>query len=404
MKELHQERFIMNLIRYFSKQRWFMGKNRTITQIDALDSAEVGGTRVRLFKVSFDDGESDIYTFIDDENAVGKILEDAFLDGALQSVFSGDRGFFSFKTTYPLPRSPLASIKPISKEQSNSAFCAPGKFFFKLYRRLEPGLHPESEILEAMNKADSGRVPRLYAVCNYKSKRGEIYTWGILEEHFPNALDAWGEFCKNMDCNDAFQLGMSTAQMHESFKNLGGPLYSDIEPPFERLTQLLKNSTDSEYAPPLRERLPELRIRYNDLLRETQNDKIFKRQRIHGDYHLGQVLITQSANGTKHFEIIDFEGEPTRSLDYRRTCRSPAVDIAGMLRSFAYAGAVSKTDPAEAELAFVTGYSKVSGISTSAILKESKPYILAKALYEACYELEFRPDWFWIPAKALLEL
>ena len=394
----------MNLIKYFSKQRWFMGKNRTILRIDALDSTEAGGTRIRLFKVSFDDGESDIYTFIDDENAVGKILEDAFLDGAQQSVFSGDSGFFLFRVTSPLPKTPLTSIKPISKEQSNSAFCAPGKFFFKLYRRLESGIHPEAEILESLNKADSTRVPKLYAVCNYKTKRGEIYTWGILEEHFAGATDAWSEFCKNMDSVDAFQLGMSTAQMHESLKRLSGPKYSNVEPPFDKLEQLLRNSTDTEYAPKLREKLPELRIRYSDLLRETFSDKTIKKQRIHGDFHLGQVLITQSANGTKHFEMIDFEGEPTRSLDYRRTIRSPAVDIAGMLRSFAYAGAVAKTAPSEAQLAFVTGYSKVSGFATETIEKECKPYILAKAIYEACYELEFRPDWFWIPAKALLEL
>ena len=394
----------MNLIKYFSKQRWFMGKNRTILRIDALDSTEAGGTRIRLFKVSFDDGESDIYTFIDDENAVGKILEDAFLDGAQQSVFSGNSGFFLFRVTSPLPKTPLTSIKPISKEQSNSAFCAPGKFFFKLYRRLESGIHPEAEILESLNKADSTRVPKLYAVCNYKTKRGEIYTWGILEEHFAGATDAWSEFCKNMDSVDAFQLGMSTAQMHESLKRLSGPKYSNVEPPFDKLEQLLRNSTDTEYAPKLREKLPELRIRYSDLLRETFSDKTIKKQRIHGDFHLGQVLITQSANGTKHFEMIDFEGEPTRSLDYRRTIRSPAVDIAGMLRSFAYAGAVAKTAPSEAQLAFVTGYSKVSGFATETIEKECKPYILAKAIYEACYELEFRPDWFWIPAKALLEL
>ena len=394
----------MNLIKYFSTQRWFMGKNRTILRIDTLDSAEAGGTRIRLYKVSFDDGESDIYSYIDDESAVGKILEDAFLDGAQQSVFSGNSGFFNFRITAPLPKTPLTSIRPISKEQSNSAFCAPGKFFFKLYRRLEPGLHPEAEILEAMNKAESSRVPRLYAVCNYKTKKGKTYTWGILEEHFADATDAWSAFCQDMSSTDAFQLGMSTAQMHESLKALSGPKNSSVEPPFDKLEQLLKSSTDTEYAPQLRERLPELRTRYNELLQESLSDKAFQRQRIHGDYHLGQVLITKSANGTKHFEIIDFEGEPTRSLDYRRAIQSPAVDIAGMLRSFAYAGAVSKTDPTEATQAFVTGYSKVSGIFTETIEKETKPYILAKAIYEACYELEFRPDWFWIPAKALLEL
>ena len=394
----------MNLIKYFSKQRWFMGKNRDVSSMDTLDSAEIGGTRVRLIKVSFCDGESDIYACIDNENSLGKILEDAFLDGAQQSIFSGSKGYFSFKLKSPFSRANLTSIKPISKEQSNSAFYLPGKFFFKLYRRLQPGLHPEAEILEAMNKASSRRVPKLYATCSYRSKAGEIYTWGILEEHFANAKDAWSEFCNDMNSDDAFQLGMSTAQMHESLKDLDGPYYLDVEPPFNKLEQVLESTTDTEYAPRIREKLSELRTRYGDLIRETQARRAFRKQRIHGDYHLGQVLITQSANGTKHFEIIDFEGEPTRSLDYRRMRRSPAVDVAGMLRSFAYAAAVSKTDPSEAQHNFITGYSKVSGISVSDIEKESKPYILAKAVYEACYELEFRPDWFWIPAKALLEL
>lgn len=381
-----------------------MGKSRDISYMDTLDSAEIGGTRVRLVKVSFCDGQSDIYTYIDNENAVGKILEDAFLDGALQSIFSGDKGYFSFKITAPLPKAPLTSIKPISKEQSNSAFCLPGKFFFKLYRRLQPGVHPEAEILEAMNKTGIHRVPKLYAICNYKTKAGEIYTWGILEEHFADAQDAWSEFCNNMSEIDAFQLGMSTAQMHEYLKNLSGPKYTDVEPPFSKLEQLLQTSTDTEYAPKLRELLPQLRVQYSELFHEMLIHKTLKSQRIHGDYHLGQVLITKDANGTKHFEILDFEGEPTRSLDYRRMRRSPAVDIAGMLRSFAYAGAVSKTDPTKAQQSFITGYSKVSGVATADIEKESKPYILAKAVYEACYELEFRPDWFWIPAKALLEL
>jgi len=381
-----------------------MGKNRDLSCIDTLDSAEVGGTRVRLVKVSFCDGENDIYAFIDNENAVGKMLEDAFLDGAQQSIFSGSKGYFSFKLISSFPRSNLANIRPISKEQSNSAFYLPGKFFFKLYRRLQPGLHPEAETLEALCRANSSRVPKLYATCSYKSKAGEIYTWGILEEHFADAKDAWSEFSQNMNSDDAFQLGMSTAQMHESLKILDGPYYMDVEPPFSKLEQLLETTTDTEYAPRIREKLSELRTRYGDLIRETQVRRAFRKQRIHGDYHLGQVLITQSANGTKHFEIIDFEGEPTRSLDYRRMRRSPAVDVAGMLRSFAYAGAVSKTDPSEAQHNFITGYSKVSGISVADIENETKPYILAKAVYEACYELEFRPDWFWIPAKALLEL
>jgi maltokinase len=105
----------------------------------------------------------------------------------------------------------------------------------------------------------------------------------------------------------------------------------------------------------------------------------------------------------KHFKIIDFVGEPTRSLEFRRGLRSPAVDIAGMIRSFAYAEAVSKKSMDKIRLAFIEGYAKTANISENALQQELKPYIVAKAIYEACYELEFRPDWFWIPEKALEE-
>jgi maltokinase len=135
---------------------------------------------------------------------------------------------------------------------------------------------------------------------------------------------------------------------------------------------------------------------------ETAPNKsaIFKPQRIHGDFHLGQVLMTPDAR----FKMIDFEGEPTRSLEFRRGLRSPAVDVAGMIRSFAYAEAVSKKNMDNVRQAFIQGYAKTTNVPEDSLQQELKPYIMAKAIYEACYELEFRPDWFWIPARALIQL
>jgi len=84
-----------------------------------------------------------------------------------------------------------------------------------------------------------------------------------------------------------------------------------------------------------------------------------------------------------------------------------------MLRSFAYAEAVRQanipeekrsSEPCSYGLNFLIGYSQESGIPIKQLEEESRPYILSKAVYEACYELEFRPDWFWIPEKALKEL
>ena len=103
------------------------------------------------------------------------------------------------------------------------------------------------------------------------------------------------------------------------------------------------------------------------------------------------------------FIVLDFEGEPTRTLEFRRRLRSPAADIAGMLRSFAYASAVrgdKEFEQVTAE-AFLQGYSRESGIPVPQLKEEASPYVLGKAIYEACYELEFRPDWFWIPERAL---
>jgi predicted trehalose synthase len=118
-----------------------------------------------------------------------------------------------------------------------------------------------------------------------------------------------------------------------------------------------------------------------------------------------------AADSAPAFKILDFEGEPSRTLDYRRAKRSPLVDVAGMLRSFSYASACRVAGSANGasdsyggcESAFLEGYARRSGITVAELQKACAPYAIAKAVYEACYELEFRPGWFRIPATALLE-
>lgn len=127
-------------------------------------------------------------------------------------------------------------------------------------------------------------------------------------------------------------------------------------------------------------------------------------QRIHGDLHLGQILISSSPRAAESIKIIDFEGEPSRNMSFRRRLRSPVADIAGVIRSFDYAENTSKKDASKAKEAFLEAYAETSGIPLEVLVNAIKPYILAKAIYEACYELEFRPDWFWIPASYLLNL
>ncbi len=148
------------------------------------------------------------------------------------------------------------------------------------------------------------------------------------------------------------------------------------------------------------------------------------RTRIHGDYHLGQVLRTKS-----DFVILDFEGEPARSLEERRAKQSPLKDVAGMLRSFSYAAFASLNRyttrrPQDAEKLepwarlweqsvtgeFLKAYREAVGQSPvvpdrpTAFRSLLEAYILDKAFYELVYELNNRPGWVRIPLHGILAL
>jgi maltose alpha-D-glucosyltransferase / alpha-amylase len=166
----------------------------------------------------------------------------------------------------------------------------------------------------------------------------------------------------------------------------------------------------------------EIRRRYRALLQHKLNTT---RIRIHGDYHLGQVLYTG-----RDFVIIDFEGEPARPLSERRIKRSPLQDVAGMLRSFHYASymalfgqvpGIRSEDSSALEpwahfwstwvsVVFLKGYLSVARdepflpkdpLEVQVLLDA---YLLAKAVYELGYELNSRPEWLKIPLRGLTQL
>lgn len=401
------------MIEDISGKRWFMGKGRPIHSIEELDSLPIGGTKVSILQVRFEsdkNDECDYYCVIEDESKIGTVLAEYF-----GQKFSKEK---------------LLHAQPLNAEQSNSAFYSKGEFFFKLYRRLQVGEHPEAEIMKHLSqKAAQGFpkiAPELYGTFNL-SKASETRTLGILEEHIPDAQNAWDLMVRtpnektqsgnqNFFADAAFELGRTTAQMHRALKDLEGTPAQAEEVPFDKLIGLLKANGKENLVPIVQEKqflfqqkkeiptLVAMRTKEQsskccppERVRED-NAGVLKPQRIHGDYHLGQLLYKDGK-----FIVLDFEGEPTRTLEYRRRLRSPAADIAGMLRSFAYASAVrgdKEFEQLTAE-AFLQGYSRESGISVPQLKEEASPYVLGKAIYEACYELEFRPDWFWIPERAI---
>lgn len=390
------------MIEDISRKRWFMGKGRQIRSIEKLDSIPIGGTKVSIIQVLFESGERDYYCVIEDESKIGAVLAEYFGPN--------------------FPKETLLHARPLNAEQSNSAFYSKGEFFFKLYRRLQVGEHPEAEIMKHLSQKAAQGLPKIapdfYGDFSY-TKDGETRTLGILEEHVPDAQNAWDLMvrtpsektqsgCQNFFADAALELGRTTAQMHKALKDLDGTAPRAEEVPFDKLIALLQANGKQDLVA----RVEKLKLQTQEEIpglarddkqkasasRCTEDPRFLVPQRIHGDYHLGQLLYKDGK-----FIVLDFEGEPTRTLEYRRRLRSPAADIAGMLRSFAYASAVrgdKEFEQVTAE-AFLQGYSRESGIPVPQLKEEASPYVLGKAIYEACYELEFRPDWFWIPERAL---
>ena len=407
----------MDIRRNIQDKRWFMGKGGTIESVTEVSRAAIAGNGIAILRVKSVQGGTpteDLYATIDDEGSIGTILEEAF--SSSEKIYDASSGHIAFKRLRDIekiagvPQSPLRSITPVQAEQSNSAFTSE-RFFFKLYRRLLPGIHPEVEIMEHLDHERSDVSPRLYGTCYYADATGKRYTLGLLEERATGMQDAWAYFNHVMDAPCAGALGIATAKMHRALRGLPGTPAQNPEIPFDKLEHLLNNATSAadatnsmgnemhDLAEKMKAVLPKLRRMATDAFGAQTSSEPFAPQRIHGDYHLGQVLVSAA-----DFKILDFEGEPTRSLEYRRALRSPLVDVAGMLRSFQYAGATSGFDCTACERAFLEGYAQAACISAAALETACKPYVLAKAVYEACYELEFRPGWFRIPARALLEL
>ena len=395
-----------------STKRWFMGKGQAIRQISEMDSAEIAGVQLQILKVEFENGTCDLYATLSDESKAGALLAEGFGSFAAIQAYKARNGFFKFQRFTELDQTLLATATPLGAEQSNSAFFVKGKYFFKMFRRLQPGIHPEQEILLQLNATHFDGVPQLLGFIEYQNNSAS-YAIGILENHVEGATSAWDLMIRspnektqsgsqNFFADAAFELGRTTAQMHKALKDSNGTAPQAEGVPFEKLIRLLKANGKQDLV----ERVETIAKNATNIdsiapvgrSRMTDTVRILVPQRIHGDYHLGQLLYKDGK-----FIVLDFEGEPTRTLEYRRRLRSPAADIAGMLRSFAYASAVRGEKEFEqftAE-AFLQGYSREYGIPVEQLKEEASPYVLGKAIYEACYELEYRPDWFWIPEAAL---
>ena len=351
----------------------------------------------------------------------------------------------------------------LKAEQSNTAIVYGERLFLKLFRRLEPGINSDLEIGRFLNEETSFRnTPRIAGAIEYSTNSGsEPATVAVLQNYTQNSGDAWrytldviNRFFERVLSDpsnlkpeliggylaDAELLAKRTAQMHlalASRQDIPAFKPEPFTPHYQRSIYQSMRTLSVQAFQLLRKRAKhiadaeELIGRESEIhqrLRRIIDSKIGgSRIRIHGDYHLGQVLFTGN-----DFVIIDFEGEPARPLSERRIKRGALRDVAGMLRSFHYApfavvygqseGSVIRPEDRDAlEEGGRFWYRSVSDAFLRAYLDESKTashlpssaaelqilldaYLLEKALYEIIYELNNRPEWVRIPIRGALEL
>ncbi|NJC24862.1 maltokinase N-terminal cap-like domain-containing protein [Neolewinella antarctica] len=341
-------------------------------------------------------------------------------------------------------------------DTSNTAIVYNDQFFFKLFRKLDKGLNPDLELVRYLSeRADFQHCPPYGGSIGIGQMHDADYlNLGMMSGKVDNDGDAWEYFqglteryythggtVDRETLDRAELLGKRTAEMHLKLArgaDAGAMLTPEAMSPDYRTeitaaARKLLNRQMGELADKLPGLTPEQRSLAKKVLglKDQLDDKLQRLAtkpmdldliRIHGDYHLGQVLVT-----AHDFYIIDFEGEPLLSIPERRRKRPALKDVAGMVRSFHYAARgqlllnpkYSDDQKAahaargerwfkEVSEAYLAAYFAECGLASFLPKNEEDRsllldlFILEKAIYEVAYELNSRPEWLSIPLSGVL--
>ena len=368
--------------------RWYADTGRPVRAVERLAALPLGAGEVTVLAVQAPPGPAERYLWL--EGDVGLALVDLVRDGRVAAA----PGFTVARTSAAASMPEGGGERPIGIDQSNTSIVVGERLVVKLFRRLAVGLHPEIELGALLTEQGFSAVPALYGSVHY----GDAAVASV-HAHVPAARDGWdwaGDAVIAGEVRELRRLGELTAEMHRVLAHLGGGSADSAEreswytAAVAQLDRAIAISGASGAV------LEEHRGAIEAGLEGLRGDGPAALSRVHGDYHVGQIL---NANG--RLWIIDFEGEPGRSLDERRQPGSPLRDVAAMLRSFDHLArhvdrdrqAIGATAVdrwiAAARVAFLTGY----GPLDRSLLRA---FEVEKECYEFTYAATYVPDWAYV--------
>ncbi|MBP2448191.1 maltose alpha-D-glucosyltransferase [Rhizobium leguminosarum] len=385
-----------------------------------------------------------------------------------RSRITGRTGTLEFLGTERLDRLAVTDDLPVhwlSAEQSNSSLIVGDLAMIKLIRHIFPGIHPEVEMTRYLTRAGYDHTAPLLGEVAHTDSSGRRSTLIIVQGAIRNQGDAWNWMLNNLrrgadelvlndpalqPGDDVFQplisfvamVGMRLGELHvvlagetgdEAFSPfvagdsevdaMKKAVAGEVAYAMSKLAEREENADpaiDLLAAPLLKRRseLAELAATLAEAARHTLMT------RTHGDFHLGQILVSEG-----DAVIIDFEGEPAKNLAERRAKTNPLRDVAGLLRSLSYLVATAKLDNdaviehenevrrdaiarfgRQAEEAFLGAYSQAVSASKLLDMPPGKrrrvldAFLLEKAAYEIAYEARNRPKWLPIPLSGFTEI
>lgn len=468
------------------EHRWFGDKSREIESVELVDRGVLqdGGPNgsgesldLLIVEVRFRDEGRVLYSIpalVSPEGVVREATSDESRFKIVGEILASGHpvkgelgGIFHFSGPGLNPSAPPGdrSVATVGAEQSNTSIVFDNEVILKFFRKVEVGPNPDLELTRLLTNEGFVSIPPQLGEIFYKPEDAEAHLQptpgdeeneidlGIAQRFIADSREGWRYVLERLedlyeqvhpedasedrpnliedraaDMLEAIdQLGEATAEVHVQLSR------EDLETSFlaepidpedlkgwsigaiERLNGLVERVPDiASVAPALAERLRAI----------TRIEDPGSKTRIHSDYHLGQVLRVP-----RGWRILDFEGEPARSLEERRAKHSPVRDVAGMVRSFSYAAAASlfaRTEPGSEEWErlepwahaweqiardrFLAAYLATS--HEGRFMPDDREdfaamldfFELDKALYEVDYERDHRPAWLHIPLRGIHEV